>query len=186
MKNSILILLVICIVSCTSNTIFKEPKDLISKDSMVLLLTDLYLATSAKVYDNKFGDRKIDYTFLVYEKYGIDSSRFKKSNYYYTTKIDEYEKIYKDVESKLKNLNTNYKKIKKVNDSIRKDSISNSRILKDSIIKIKRLKSIFRDSIMNSQIRDSLRSKKLKTYVDSLVEIYSTKIDPEQISKIIK
>ena len=84
-------------VSCTSNTIYKKPDDLITNDSMVLLLSDLYLATASKMYKNKLKERNIDYTFLVYEKYRVDTARFRRSNFYYTTKIDEYEKIYKRV-----------------------------------------------------------------------------------------
>jgi uncharacterized protein YcfL len=123
MKNSIFLLIVILLASCTSNTIFKKPKDLISKDSMVLLLSDLFIATSSKFYENKYDERNIDYTFLVYEKYGIDSARFKRSNYYYTTKIDVYEKIYKEVESKLELLNKEFKTEKRIKDSIRRDSL---------------------------------------------------------------
>jgi uncharacterized protein YcfL len=123
MKNSIFLLIVILLASCTSNTIFKKPKDLISKDSMVLLLSDLFIATSSKFYENKYDERNIDYTFLVYEKYGIDSTRFKRSNYYYTTKIDVYEKIYKEVESKLELLNKEFKTEKRIKDSIRRDSL---------------------------------------------------------------
>jgi hypothetical protein len=90
---------------------------------MVLLLSDLFIATSSKFYENKYDERNIDYTFLVYEKYGIDSARFKRSNYYYTTKIDVYEKIYKEVESKLELLNKEFKTEKRIKDSIRRDSL---------------------------------------------------------------
>ena len=54
MKNRITsLILIILFASCKSNTIYDEPKDLIPKDSMVLLLKDLYLATSAKSIKNK-------------------------------------------------------------------------------------------------------------------------------------
>ncbi len=155
-------------VSCTSNTIFKKPSDLIPKDSMVLLLSDIYLASASKVYRNKFDERNIDYTFLVYEKYGIDSTRFRKSNYYYTTKIDEYEKIYKEVEVKLENLNKDYKKTKKVSDSISKDSISTAKILKDSIKEANKTKARIHDSIMKLKIVDSLSPEELLMLIDSL------------------
>ena len=88
-------------VSCTSNTILEKPKDLIPKDSMVLLLTDLFIAKSAFVEKNTKNQRKINYMPLVYNKYKIDSTRFGTSNFYYTSKLEEYEEIYKAVNLKL-------------------------------------------------------------------------------------
>ena len=85
------------VLSCTSNTIYKKPEDLISEDSMVVLLRDLYLATSAKNFKNKNLQRKFSYIPLVYEKHKIDSNRFQRSNLYYTSKIDLYEPMLKKV-----------------------------------------------------------------------------------------
>jgi prefoldin subunit 5 len=166
-------------VSCTSNTIFKKPDDLIPKDSMVILLSDLYMATASKAYRNKFNDRNVDYTFLVYEKYGIDSARFRRSNFYYTTKIDDYEKIYKEVEAKLKALNTNYKTIKKISDSIRRDSTARVRVLRDSLNKIKKAKAKIHDSIINLKMADSLSPEEILILTDSLFVAGSN--NPEEI-----
>ena len=80
MKNILLFLIAISIAACTSNTIFKKPDDLIYKEEMVDLLTDLYIATAAKSSRNQDKERNVDYSFIVFEKYGIDSSRFKRSN----------------------------------------------------------------------------------------------------------
>ena len=44
MKKLSYLLVFIFLVSCTSNTIFKEPKDLIPKDTMSLLLQDMMIA----------------------------------------------------------------------------------------------------------------------------------------------
>lgn len=170
MKNSLLVLLIACMISCTSNTIYKKPSDLIPKDSMVLLISDLYLASSSKVYKNKFKERNIDYTFLVFEKYGIDSSRFKSSNHYYTTKIDDYEKIYKEVEQKLKGLNNQYKTIKKKKDSIKTDSVIRLRFVKDSIKKAKKDSLRIQDSIFSLKTIDSLKMiKKTLIKTDSII-----------------
>lgn len=156
MKKLFILLSVACAVSCTSNTIFSKPKDLIAKDSMAILLADLYLATASKPYNNKFDKRNIDYTFLVFEKYGIDSARFKRSNFYYTTKIDEYEKIYKVVEKKLESLNTNFKTIKKIKDSTRRDSIKRARVKRDSIKNISQKTTNKLDSIAKLISADTL------------------------------
>jgi len=71
---------------------------------MVDLLVDLQLAKAASEnrIKNIYLEKNIDYLYLVYEKHQIDSARFKRSNYFYTTRIDEYEEIYKEVEGRLK------------------------------------------------------------------------------------
>ena len=154
-------------VSCTSNTIYKKPDDLITNDSMVLLLSDLYLATASKMYKNKLKERNIDYTFLVYEKYRVDTARFRRSNFYYTTKIDEYEKIYKRVEAKLKALNTDFKVIKKSGDSIRRDSILKAKELRNYL---KKKKEKIKDSLKNLKIADSLTVEEILILTDSLIQ----------------
>lgn len=167
MRNFLYILIFILVASCTSNTIFKKPDDLISKEEMVNLLTDLYIATAAKNVKNENGDKKIDYTFLVFDKYGIDTTRFSNSNFYYTTKIDEYEAIYKKVEERIKSKNKEYKGIKKIKDSIRKDSLKEVKFTRDSINKIaKRLDSIKQDSVMRLSgiINDSIKINQLENF----------------------
>jgi len=155
MKKGLLFLIVILIGAFSSNTIFKKPDDLIPKEEMVALLTDLYIATAAKSSRNLDKKRNEDYTFIVFEKYGIDSAQFRRSNYYYTTKIDEYEKIYKKVQENISAINERYKGLKKIKDSIRKDSVTRIRKHFDSIKKFK---------------KDSLElAKKDKANLDSLL-----------------
>ncbi|MBS9774272.1 MAG: DUF4296 domain-containing protein [Tenacibaculum sp.] len=111
MKKTIFSLLFIFLVSCTSNTIYKKPKDLIPKDTMILLLTDMYIASSARFTKNKRLERDINYMPLVYENYKIDSLRFKKSNIYYTSKLEVYEEILQKVKNNLQSkIDTNYTK----------------------------------------------------------------------------
>jgi len=109
--------------SCTSNTIYEKPKDLIPKDSMVILLKDLYLASSAKAIKNKNLQRKISYLPLIYDTYKIDSLRFNTSNIYYTSKVDEFIPMLNKVKVLLEKEQATYSKIKKVRDSTRNDSI---------------------------------------------------------------
>ena len=60
MKNGgyFLVILFLVFASCTSNTIYKKPENLIPKDSMIALLTDMYIASSAKNQKNKFLKRE--------------------------------------------------------------------------------------------------------------------------------
>jgi len=117
MKKIHYIFVYVFLVSCTSNTIYEKPKDLIPKDTMVNILTDLFLASSATNVKNKNLESSANYTPIVYEKYNIDSTRFKNSNIYYLSKMDEYEKLFLKVKDSLKYLQRVYR-IKE--DSIKK------------------------------------------------------------------
>jgi hypothetical protein len=102
---------------------------------MVDLLTDLYLATAAKTAKNLDKERNVDYTQLVFEKHGIDSARFKRSNFYYTAKIDVYEAIFKEVKSRIALKNDSFKSMKKKRDSLKNDSIQKVILKRDSLRK---------------------------------------------------
>ena len=68
---------------------------------MVDLLTDLLVASGAENVKNIQLKRKVNYYPLVFEKYNVDSAQFKESNYYYSTKVDEYDQIIREVEMRL-------------------------------------------------------------------------------------
>ena len=115
--------------SCTSNTIYEKPIDLIPKDTMVLILTDLHLAATAKSNKNRKNQRKISYVPLVYSRYKIDSLRFKNSSLYYTSKVDEYQPMLKEVLALLEKEQSSLAALKKAKDSITQDSILKSKSL---------------------------------------------------------
>lgn len=116
--------------SCSSNTIFEKPKDLIPKDTMSLLVQEMMVASSATFIKNKDMERNINYMPLVYDKFKIDSVRFQTSNLYYMSKIDEYKLIFEDAKNSLKQQKEYYDKIKSRIDSIRQDSIKRTKDLK--------------------------------------------------------
>jgi len=121
MKKIIYILFIsILIVSCTSKTIFKKPDNLIPKEQMIDLLVDIQLARGAKSVKNKYGKRNIDYMYLVYEKYHIDSTRFAESNFYYTTDVDQYADILKKVKNQIIEKRDFYEKIVREKDSLKR------------------------------------------------------------------
>ena len=112
--------------ACTSNTIIKKPDNLIPKDQMVDLLTDMLLASGARNVKNLKLEREINYFPLVFEKYNIDSLQFKESNYYYTSRIDDYDEILGKIEKRLNSLKNQYDEDQKLSDSLRrkeKDSL---------------------------------------------------------------
>lgn len=144
MKKYIFLITIIFLYSCTSNTIYKKPKDLIPKDTMVAIITDLYLASAARSFKNVNNQKNINYSPLVYDKYGIDSLRFKNSNFYYTTKIDQYPKLLEQVKKNLEDNKKVFTAQKQIKDSIRLDSIkkNSKKTLKEKkeLFKIKNLK----------------------------------------------
>ena len=106
------------IVACTSNTIIKKPDNLIPKDQMVDLLTDMLLAAGGQSVKNVDLQRRINYFPIIFEKYNIDSTLFKESNYYYTSRIDDYDEILGKVDARLKSLRAKFEKERIFNDSI--------------------------------------------------------------------
>ena len=108
----------IFLVSCTSNTIIEKPKNLIPKEQMVDLLTDLLLANGSGSIKNTQLKRNVNYYPLVFEKYNIDTTQFKESNYYYASKVDEYDEIIRKVEARLEALSKQFEDERKLKDSL--------------------------------------------------------------------
>ncbi|MCT4700015.1 DUF4296 domain-containing protein [Tenacibaculum haliotis] len=149
MKKLIYILIASISISCTSsNTIYKEPKTLIPKDSMVALLTDMFIASSANNVKNKFLKKEKNYMILVYEKYKIDSTRFDISNKYYVSKTEEYTDLIKKVKSNIDSIELFY---------IGKDSLNKKRSIKPEKVElleeIKESKIVFKDKLIELKKR---------------------------------
>ena len=154
MKNRITsLILIILFASCKSNTIYDEPLDLIPKDSMMLLLKDLYLATAAKNIKNARQQKKVSYITLIYNKYNIDSLRFNSSNLYYTSKIDVYEPMLNEITAMLEKELEIFIEAKKLKDSLYNDSLLNNSIKIKKELKTEDLKKI-----------DHLNKKKFKGF----------------------
>lgn len=123
MKKFSYLFIFIFLVSCTSNTILKEPEDLIPKDTMSVLIQQMMIASSAKYVKNKNDETKIEYMSLVYDLFKIDSARFQTSNLYYMSKIDVYQEIFEDAKASLEKQKKGYDDIITKKDSIRNDSL---------------------------------------------------------------
>lgn len=137
LRKVLFFILAIGLVACSSNTIYKPPKDLIPKDTMVSLLTDMYIAKSAKSFKNLELQTTINYMPLIYNKYKIDSVRFISSNLYYTSKIDDYHDMFKLVKLNLTHLKDSVQRELQMKDSIRhrQKNMPKKKISKDSIKK---------------------------------------------------
>ena len=152
MKKLSYILAFLILGSCTSNTIFEKPKDLIPKDTMSLLVQEMMIASSATYIKNKNMERDMNYMPLVYERFQIDSVRFQTSNLYYISKIDEYKLIFEDAKNSLKEQKAYFDGIKNTKDSLRLDSIKRNKELKkdlDSVRKALKLIDSIPEKIKN-------------------------------------
>ena len=123
------------LLNCTSNTILKKPDNLIPKEEMVDLLTDLFIAMNAQTTKNIELKRGVNYYPIVFEKYKIDSAQFMESNYYYTSKVDEYDDILNEVQERLEVLNGVYKEEKSRKDSIERAKKNINKPIKKPTIK---------------------------------------------------
>lgn len=119
MKNPILSLFILMFfVACESSTIYEKPDNLIPERTMAELIVDLELARYAKGKKNNNMDSKMDYTHLVYEKYGIDSAQYVTSNKYYITDLETYRRIHGYAQKLLEQKKKYYDSIKKGQDSL--------------------------------------------------------------------
>ncbi|REE83750.1 uncharacterized protein DUF4296 [Lutibacter oceani] len=144
-----IVLISFLLLNCTSNTILKKPDNLIPKDQMVDLLTDLFIAMNAQTTKNIDLKRNVNYFPLVFEKYKIDSTQFKESNYYYTSKVDDYDDILNEVQVRLETLNEVYKKEKKLKDSI--ETVTKK--IEDSIKRVEGINKPITKPIFKSKIK---------------------------------
>ncbi len=103
MKHWVIILiLILSILGCQNVERPEKPKNLISKEKMVDLLTEAYLANAARSVNNQaIIDKGIKVDSLIFKKFEVDSVQFAKSNDYYAADINMYLDIFQKVEARL-------------------------------------------------------------------------------------
>ena len=173
-KNTIVLFLVLALsVSCQDLEKTKKPDDLIPEDKMIDILTELSLLHAARNY-NKF---KLEQTGIkpeeyIYDKFGIDSLQFERSNNYYAEQLTQYEVIYDSVKKRIQVMKSRLDSLREI-EIKREDSIKMAR--KDSIRLLDSL-GIDRDSLkmelkkLKKETPDSLLSPPpaLKREIDSI------------------
>lgn len=150
MKPLYAILIVALLAGCQDIQKTAKPDDLISKDKMVDVLTEISLLHGARSYNmNLLEEKGIDPNKYIYEKYDIDSLQLVRSNDYYAENYGDYEDIYNDVKARLEALKVEYDTLRE-REERRKDS----------------LRELERDTLLQDSIRrprrDSLLLKKVK------------------------
>ena len=135
MKKTILLIVAILVLVSCGEKLVEPPEDLIPKDKMTDVLYDLAVLNAAKNTNASIlKNNNIETMQYLYEKYGIDSVQFVKSDAYYASIPLEYQAIYKTVESRLEKKKKQMEDArKKINDSTRQKVIKPSDKKKDSI-----------------------------------------------------
>lgn len=105
-----------------------KPDNLISKDKMVLILSESYTGNAARSINNRIMRNDIiELDSLIFKKFGIDSLQFAQSNAYYASQLNDYIEILKKVEERLVNQKAEIDTIIKREAKIRKDSLERLR-----------------------------------------------------------
>lgn len=98
----ILVFLLGWILTSCEKPVVEKPKDLVSKDKMIDMLTDIHISESmyqTRRYTSQ-DMRKIteaDLYYSVLKKYDVPDSTFERSLIYYSSLPKEYERIYSKV-----------------------------------------------------------------------------------------
>lgn len=133
----------------------EKPTNLIPKDKMVDILLEIRLMSAATGKNQNVLHKEGIKTFnYIYDKFGIDSTQFAKSNDYYAFYIDEYDEIYDKVRDSLDAL-------KKKFDALKEEE-ARQKVERDSLMAISR-----KDSL---KLEKSLDSMELRRKQDSITE----------------
>ncbi len=125
----------------------EKPKNLIPEDKMVEVLIDVHLFNSAKSY-NRMPLQQTGMTphQFIYEKHGIDSLQYERSNAYYGADLDKYatihsrarsilEKRKREVDTLISVENRKKDSIRLVNDSLRRAKSNSENPVKLQVVK---------------------------------------------------
>lgn len=142
------------VLSCNNIDRPKKPNNLISKNKMIDIITDINLVTAAKGIDKKLLEEKgINPQKYIYQKYNIDSIQFAESNNYYAYDVKDYEDIYLSVKQRLEKQKEQYEAIE-AKELKEKDSLKK--------IKRKEIDSLKRNKAKNKPLQKAKPTNLLK------------------------
>lgn len=105
LNRFVLMLCALFIFSCASKKEGPVPADIISKDTMILILTDIHLLESSlnlRIFeDRKLMNARNAIKPKIYKNYGVSKEQFFKSYTYYANKPLLIDSIYTDVISEI-------------------------------------------------------------------------------------
>ena len=121
MKNFCFAILLMLNLSCQTADKTKKPDNLLSKDQMVAILSDIAVLKSANDVNSnrlsKFIETPFDY---VTEKYQVDSLTIAQNIEYYNFQFNDNLSIYKRVEENIKNRKQKIDSINLIIDSLKR------------------------------------------------------------------
>ncbi len=119
MKREV-ILIVFLIFSSCGEKLIEKPENLIPKDKMVEIITEVAILKAAKG-NNKhlMEDIGVTQTEYIFKKFNIDSTQFAESDTYYVSIPAQYEEIYTKVEALLTEKGEQTEKLRRTQDSLR-------------------------------------------------------------------
>jgi hypothetical protein len=101
-KVIFLSVLLVCTIGCKKELI-EKPEDLIAKDKMTEILYDISLLYASKgVNTGQIDFQRVSIEDFIYKQYGVDSTQVANSTIYYSSKPDEYLKMYEYIQERLK------------------------------------------------------------------------------------
>ncbi len=104
MKNVLAYMLLgaVLLVGCGKNEVIEKPDNLIPKDKMENILYDIAILSSSRGYSATILEENgIAGEEMLYNKYGIDSLQLAQSNVYYSSKPEEFSKLFGKVQKRL-------------------------------------------------------------------------------------
>lgn len=164
MRLFLLLITILLLGSCQNVERSPRPDNLISKEKMVEVLTELALLHGARSYDKSLLEEKgVRPREYLWTKFDIDSLQFVRSNNYYAENYKEYQEIYNQVQARLEDYRTKYDSLRELVDKEREDSL-------------RRTGDTIRDPqrILRGGARDSLLPR------DSLIGIDSLNLEDER------
>lgn len=110
------------IVSCQNIDTAEKPENLLSKEKMEEVLTDMIILDAIiSVNQNKIEEHQIDVTNFIYTKYNIDSLTLAQNISFYNENYEINNAIYDSVKVNIEQLKNQLEVDKKVKDSLQKE-----------------------------------------------------------------
>lgn len=102
MKYISALFLIVSLAACQNIERPSEPEDLIPKDKMIDIYTDVYLGNAARSVNIRvIRSKGVKLDSMLYAKYAIDSLQFASSNEFYSSDLQTYNDIFEEVERRL-------------------------------------------------------------------------------------
>ena len=110
MKRFLIISFLVLFAACSNVEKAPKPEQLLSKEEMAIILSDLYIIEVA-ISSNRssYIETGVQPSSYIYDKYDIDSVMFKENLNYYNDRVEDYLFIMDKIQDDLKSLQDSVK-----------------------------------------------------------------------------